>query len=81
MHGATLRLECGDAATARAVRDALAVELEDGPAGTHTSVIADGSALSVAVEAVDLAGLRATLNGVVRLADAAAGTLAPDGNG
>jgi tRNA threonylcarbamoyladenosine modification (KEOPS) complex Pcc1 subunit len=81
MHAATLRLACPDARAASAVRDALAVEASDGPEGTTLVLAVEGPALLLRVAAVDLAALRAALNGAVRLADAALGALAAHGNG
>lgn len=80
MHTARLRLDCGDAATCQAVADALAPEIPDAPPGVTASARPERDALIVELQADDLAGLRAAVNGLVRLADAAARALPADGN-
>ena len=76
-HTAQLRFELGDEATAEAVRQALMPEMADGPEGTAVTLRREGATLHADVRAADLAGLRAGLNGVVRLLDAAAKVAAP----
>ena len=70
-HTAQLRFELGDEATAEAVLQALLPEMADGPDGTAVTLRRDEGTLHADVGAADLAGLRAVLNGVVRLLDAA----------
>lgn len=71
MHTAELRLSCDDARQATVLRDALQLEAEEGPGGSLTRLVAEGTDLVVRLEAADVSGLRAALNSVIRLADAA----------
>ncbi|HLF16041.1 MAG TPA: KEOPS complex subunit Pcc1 [Candidatus Thermoplasmatota archaeon] len=70
-HRAELELPCASADAARWVLAAVAKETESGPEGTTCSIVADGAMLRVRLEAGDVASLRAALQGVVRLVDAA----------
>jgi len=78
-HRASLVLRTPSPAVAQAVAGALALEAREGPEGCRVDVRAAESALEVDVEAGDLADLRAALNSVVRLLDAAARTAALSG--
>jgi tRNA threonylcarbamoyladenosine modification (KEOPS) complex Pcc1 subunit len=69
MHTADLTLPC--AGHAQAVRRALQPEADDLPDGASCTLTVDGDVLKAHLEARDLAGLRAAINSVVRLADAA----------
>jgi len=71
VHEAELTLAM-PAAIADAVARALRVEFADGPPGTVVRCEARAGGLHSAVTAADLAGLRASLTSVLRLADAAA---------
>lgn len=75
MHRATLSFDLGDPGRADAVLGALAPEVADGPEGTTTAIRCDGTVLHADLEAQTVSGLRAALNGVVRLLDAAMRTL------
>jgi tRNA threonylcarbamoyladenosine modification (KEOPS) complex Pcc1 subunit len=71
MHNAEFELDAGDATTCDAVARALAVELADGPEGSRATIRADSRTLHIAIEAGDASALRAAMNSVLRLADAA----------
>ncbi|MEK6985912.1 MAG: KEOPS complex subunit Pcc1 [Candidatus Thermoplasmatota archaeon] len=75
-HTATLKLAARDIEAARAVAQALAVELRDGPEGVRATLRADGPAVVVELRAEDLSGLRAAITGITRLGSAALGALA-----
>ncbi|MCA1811950.1 MAG: CTAG/PCC1 family protein [Halobacteriales archaeon] len=76
MHTLHLELECPDAATARAVRDAVAVESRDGPGGSRIALGLRGATLLVDVEAEEDGSLKAAAHGTLRLADMALRALA-----
>ena len=71
MHRAEVVLPCGGARQAEWVRQAIQAEADDAPEGATCFLAVAGDALRATVEARDVAGLRAALNTVVRLADAA----------
>ncbi len=71
MHTASLTAPCTDLEEARVLYQALEVEVADGPEGTKVTLAVDGTTLAVAVEAEDVSSLRAALNSVLRLMDAA----------
>lgn len=71
MHAASVTIPCTDPDEARVLRQALEVEVADGPEGTTAILTVEGSDLTVAVEAGDVSSLRAALNSVLRLLDAA----------
>lgn len=70
-HSAEVVLPCGDARRADLVRRAIQAEADEAPEGAACRLSVDGGDLKAAVTAADVAGLRAALNTVVRLADAA----------
>jgi tRNA threonylcarbamoyladenosine modification (KEOPS) complex Pcc1 subunit len=74
MHTADLSLPC--AGQAQAVRRALQPEADDLPDGATCTLQVDGDVLRAHLQARDLAGMRAAINSVVRLADAATRSLA-----
>jgi tRNA threonylcarbamoyladenosine modification (KEOPS) complex Pcc1 subunit len=76
MHSLRLELPCPDAATAAAVRDAVAVESLDGPGGSRISVTAEGAVVHLRIEATEEGNLKAALHGTLRLADMALRALA-----
>lgn len=71
MHTAMIRLPMGDTETADVLGKAVAVEASDGPEGTTTSVSQDGEHVCVEVTAANVSDLRAAVNGILRLLDAA----------
>jgi tRNA threonylcarbamoyladenosine modification (KEOPS) complex Pcc1 subunit len=73
MHEADVTLPCGR--HAEAVRRAIQPEADDLPEGATCQLSLDGDSLVAHLQARDLAGLRAALNSVVRLADAALRTM------
>ncbi|HEX2066411.1 MAG TPA: KEOPS complex subunit Pcc1 [Candidatus Thermoplasmatota archaeon] len=76
MHTLRLELECPDPATARAVRDAVAIESQDGPGGARTWLGLRGAFLVVEVEAEEDGSLKAAAHGTLRLAEMALRALA-----
>ena len=80
-HTATVTLPCGSSARAEIVRRAIQAETDEAPEGATCRLAVAGAELTAMVEAADVAGLRAALNTVVRLADAALRTLGPQGQG
>jgi tRNA threonylcarbamoyladenosine modification (KEOPS) complex Pcc1 subunit len=76
MHTLHLEVECRDAATARAVRDAVAVESQDGPGGARITLGLRGGTLLVDVAADEPGNLKAAAHGTLRLADMALRALA-----
>jgi tRNA threonylcarbamoyladenosine modification (KEOPS) complex Pcc1 subunit len=76
MHSLHLEIPCKDDATAKAVRDAVAVESQDGPGGATIRLSLDGSTLVLDVEAQEDGNLKAALHGTLRLADMALKALA-----
>lgn len=79
MHTLHLEVECPDAATAQAVRDAVAIEARDGPGGARIRLSVAGAALLVEVEADEPGNLKAAAHGTLRLADMALAALASGG--
>lgn len=71
VHHARLRL---DVEHPEAVAQAVALEVADGPEGSSAHLRVEADALDVVVEADTVSSLRAALNSVVRLLDAAART-------
>lgn len=71
---AELAFHLASEAEARAVAGALAVEAAEGPEGASTAVRREGATIHVSVASASLSDLRAALNSVVRLLDAAART-------
>jgi tRNA threonylcarbamoyladenosine modification (KEOPS) complex Pcc1 subunit len=74
-HTAHVSLPCGSSAQAELVRRAIQAEADEAPDGARCVLSVRGEALEAAIEAADVAGLRAALNTVVRLADAALRTM------
>lgn len=74
MHSASLSIPCPPA-EAGILHDALAIEADEGPDGTTTTIERNATGLSVGVTAEDVSGLRAALHSVLRLMDAARRTL------
>jgi tRNA threonylcarbamoyladenosine modification (KEOPS) complex Pcc1 subunit len=78
-HTAQVTLPCGTAQQAEWVRRAIQTEVDEAPDGAVCRLAIAGSDLRAELEARDLAGLRAALNTLVRLADAALGTVQAKG--
>ncbi|HJQ93603.1 MAG TPA: KEOPS complex subunit Pcc1 [Candidatus Thermoplasmatota archaeon] len=78
-HTAEVTLPCGTAEQADWVRRAIQAEADEAPDGAACVLSRRGSDLHARMEASDLAGLRASLNTVVRLADAALRTVEAGG--
>ena len=76
MHTLHLELTCPDPATARAVRDAVAIESADGPGGATISLDVRDATLLLDVAAQEDGNLKAAAHGVLRLADMALKALA-----
>lgn len=74
-HTASVTLPCGSPQQADWVRRAIQAEVDEAPDGAACTLTLDGADLRAEVRASDLAGLRAALNTLVRLADAALGTV------
>lgn len=74
-HHASVTLPCGTAEQADWVRRAIQAEADEAPDGAACVLTLQGSDLHARIQANDLAGLRASLNTVVRLADAALRTV------
>ena len=74
-HTADVTIPCGSEQHAKWVRQAIQAEVDEAPDGAQASLSVDGSTLRAVIQAEDLAGLRASLNTVVRLADAALRTV------
>jgi tRNA threonylcarbamoyladenosine modification (KEOPS) complex Pcc1 subunit len=70
-HTAEVTLPCGTAQQAEWVRRAIQAEVDEAPDGAVCTLRIGGSDLHADIQAADLAGLRASLNTLVRLADAA----------
>lgn len=79
MHHADVTLDCGTAEKAGWVRRAIQAEVDEAPDGAHTTLALDDAVLRARIEAADVAGLRAALNTLVRLADAALRTVEASG--
>jgi tRNA threonylcarbamoyladenosine modification (KEOPS) complex Pcc1 subunit len=75
VHSASLTLPCGSPTQADWVRRAIQAEVDEAPDGAHCTLRVEGADLHATIEAADVAGLRASLNTVVRLADAALRTV------
>lgn len=71
MNTARVVVDLGDARQAQAVLAALQPETSDGPEGTATRLALEGTAIMAELEAPDVSGLRAALNSLIRLLDAA----------
>ncbi|MFA5945138.1 MAG: KEOPS complex subunit Pcc1 [Candidatus Thermoplasmatota archaeon] len=78
-HTAEVTLPCGSAEKAEWVRRAIQAEVDEAPDGASCTLTIKGGDLCAEVHASDLAGLRAALNTLVRLADAALGTVQAKG--
>lgn len=76
-HTAHITLPCGTAGQAEWVRQAIQSEADEAPDGATCRLGVVGSDLVAAIAADDVAGLRAAVNSVVRLADSALRTMAP----
>lgn len=74
-HRADVTLPCGSATRAAIVRQAIQAEADEPPEGARIELATDGADLTASIRADDVAGLRAALNTVVRLADAALRTI------
>lgn len=70
-HRASLVLRASNPEVAQAVAGALAIEAREGPEGCRVKVRAVAATLEVEVEAGNVSDLRAALNSIVRLLDAA----------
>lgn len=70
-HTAHVTLPCGSSELASLVQRAIQAETNEAPEGAACRLSVEGGDLVARVEAADVAGLRAALNTVVRLADAA----------
>jgi tRNA threonylcarbamoyladenosine modification (KEOPS) complex Pcc1 subunit len=75
-HTAEVTLPCGSAGQADLVRRAIQAETDEAPDGATCRLQVAGDDLVASIEARDVAGLRAAVNTVVRLADAALRTAA-----
>ena len=78
-HTAEVTLPCGTAQQADWVRRAIQAEADEAPEGATCTLTLRGGDLHARIVAADLAGLRASLNTVVRLADAALRTVEAGG--
>lgn len=78
-HTAEVTLSCGNAQHAEWVQRAIQAEVDEAPDGATCSLTLRGADLHATVHASDLAGLRASLNTLVRLADAALRTVEAKG--
>ncbi len=78
-HVASVTLPCGTAQQADWVRRAIQAEVDEAPDGAACTLSLQGADLRAEIHANDLAGLRAALNTLVRLADAALGTVQAKG--
>ncbi len=76
MNTAHLTVVLADPQAANAVHAALAPECDEGPEGSAVVMTVDGATLTADIQANDLSTLRAALNSVVRLLDAAQQTIA-----
>jgi tRNA threonylcarbamoyladenosine modification (KEOPS) complex Pcc1 subunit len=74
-HQASVTLPCRTAQQAEWVRRAIQAEVDEAPDGAACALSIAGSDLHADLVAADLAGLRASLNTLVRLADAALRTV------
>ncbi|HUR24766.1 MAG TPA: KEOPS complex subunit Pcc1 [Candidatus Thermoplasmatota archaeon] len=78
-HTADVTIPCGTAQQADWVRRAIQAEADEAPDGATCTLTLQGPDLRAEIRASDLAGLRASLNTVVRLADAALRTVEAGG--
>lgn len=78
-HTAQVTLPCGTAQQAEWVRRAIQAEVDEAPDGATCTLGLQGPDLRAEIHAEDLAGLRAALNTLVRLADAALRTVETQG--
>ncbi|MHB1260581.1 MAG: KEOPS complex subunit Pcc1 [Thermoplasmatota archaeon] len=78
-HSAEVTLPCGTAQQADWVRRAIQAEVDEAPDGAACTLSLHGAELRAEIRANDLAGLRAALNTLVRLADAALRTVEAKG--
>lgn len=78
-HTAQVTLPCGTAEQADWVRRAIQAEVDEAPDGAACALSLHGAELRAEIRANDLAGLRAALNTLVRLADAALRTVEAKG--
>lgn len=74
-HRADLAFTCASTHVAQLLERTLRAEEGDGPEGSSLTLHVEGDAVHAALQAVDLATLRAAINSVTRLADAALRTL------
>lgn len=75
-HRAELTFQCASASQANHLQVVLAAEQNDGPEGSALALRVEEDVLHASLQAIDLATLRAAINSVTRLADAALRTLA-----
>jgi tRNA threonylcarbamoyladenosine modification (KEOPS) complex Pcc1 subunit len=75
LHTAEATIPCGGDRQAGWVLRAIRDEVADAPEGAVCTLSVEGGDLRARIAAADLAGLRASLNTVVRLADAALRTV------
>ncbi len=75
MNHAHLSVVLPDPEAARAVHAALAPECDEGPEGSTVTMTVEAATILADIEAVDLSTLRAALNSVIRLLDAAQRTV------
>lgn len=78
-HTAEVTIPCGTAQQAGWVRRAIQAEVDEAPDGAACALSLRGADLHAELRAGDLAGLRAALNTLVRLADAALRTVEAKG--
>lgn len=76
LHRAALAFQCPSPAVALLLQRTLRAEQKEGPEGSTLALEVEGSTVHARVRAEDLATLRAAINSVARLADAALRTLA-----
>ncbi len=74
MHRARFSIPCASPAEARILHDAVAVEAADGPEGTQAILDVNDGTIDMTIEAKDVSSLRAAMQGVLRLLDAASRT-------
>lgn len=76
LHRAELVFQCPSPAVALLLERTLRAEQGEGPEGSTLLLAVEGASVQARVRATDLATLRAAINSVTRLADAALRTLA-----
>lgn len=74
-HRADFAFTCASPHVALLLERTLRAEEGDGPEGSSLTLRVEGDTVHAAVQAVDLATLRAAINSVTRLADAALRTI------